>query len=87
VLTRGRQGRDLPAETAHWSTITQIYEGANQIQAMTCGFSGLCCRETGCLGGETGGPFQYGARVDDWIAGLCGEQPLEERAVKAQPLP
>jgi alkylation response protein AidB-like acyl-CoA dehydrogenase len=34
VLTRGRQGRDLPAETAPWSTITQIYEGTNQIQRM-----------------------------------------------------
>jgi alkylation response protein AidB-like acyl-CoA dehydrogenase len=34
VLTRGRQGRDLAAETAHWSTITQIYEGTNQIQRM-----------------------------------------------------
>jgi alkylation response protein AidB-like acyl-CoA dehydrogenase len=34
VLTRGRQGRDLPAETTHWSTITQIYEGTNQIQRM-----------------------------------------------------
>jgi alkylation response protein AidB-like acyl-CoA dehydrogenase len=26
--------RDLPAETARWSTITQIYEGTNQIQRM-----------------------------------------------------
>ena len=24
----------LPAETAPWSTITQIYEGTNQIQRM-----------------------------------------------------
>jgi alkylation response protein AidB-like acyl-CoA dehydrogenase len=24
--------RQLPAETARWSTITQIYEGTNQIQ-------------------------------------------------------
>jgi hypothetical protein len=24
----------LPAETARWSTITQIYEGTNQIQRM-----------------------------------------------------
>jgi len=24
--------RHLPAETARWSTITQIYEGTNQIQ-------------------------------------------------------
>ena len=34
MLTRGRQGRDLAAETAHWSTITQIYEDTNQIQRM-----------------------------------------------------
>ena len=26
--------RYLPAETARWSTITQIYEGTNQIQRM-----------------------------------------------------
>jgi alkylation response protein AidB-like acyl-CoA dehydrogenase len=32
VLTRGHPARDLPAETARWSTITQIYEGTNQIQ-------------------------------------------------------
>jgi alkylation response protein AidB-like acyl-CoA dehydrogenase len=34
VLTRGHTARDLPAETARWSTITQIYEGTNQIQRM-----------------------------------------------------
>jgi alkylation response protein AidB-like acyl-CoA dehydrogenase len=34
VLTYGRSTRDLPAETARWSTITQIYEGTNQIQRM-----------------------------------------------------
>jgi acyl-CoA dehydrogenase-like protein len=34
VLTRGQSSRDLPAETARWSTITQIYEGTNQIQRM-----------------------------------------------------
>jgi alkylation response protein AidB-like acyl-CoA dehydrogenase len=34
VLTYGRPTRDLPAETAHWSTTTQIYEGTNQIQRM-----------------------------------------------------
>jgi hypothetical protein len=34
VLTHGHQERDLPAETARWSTITQIYEGINQIQRM-----------------------------------------------------
>jgi alkylation response protein AidB-like acyl-CoA dehydrogenase len=28
----GYPARRLPAETAHWSTITQIYEGTNQIQ-------------------------------------------------------
>jgi alkylation response protein AidB-like acyl-CoA dehydrogenase len=32
VLTRGHPARDLLAETARWSTITQIYEGTNQIQ-------------------------------------------------------
>jgi alkylation response protein AidB-like acyl-CoA dehydrogenase len=34
VLTHGHHSRDLPAETARWSTITQIYEGTNQIQRM-----------------------------------------------------
>jgi alkylation response protein AidB-like acyl-CoA dehydrogenase len=34
VLTPGHPARDLPAETARWSTITQIYEGTNQIQRM-----------------------------------------------------
>ena len=34
VLTHGGVARDLPAETARWSTITQIYEGTNQIQRM-----------------------------------------------------
>jgi alkylation response protein AidB-like acyl-CoA dehydrogenase len=29
--------RDLPAETANRSTITQIYEGTNQIQRMVMG--------------------------------------------------
>jgi alkylation response protein AidB-like acyl-CoA dehydrogenase len=32
VLTPGRPECRLPAETARWSTITQIYEGTNQIQ-------------------------------------------------------
>jgi hypothetical protein len=32
VLTHGHHARRLPAETARWSTITQIYEGTNQIQ-------------------------------------------------------
>jgi hypothetical protein len=32
VLTPGYPARDLPAETARWSTITQIYKGTNQIQ-------------------------------------------------------
>ena len=54
VLKPGRSVRHLPAETARWSTITQIYEGTSQIQCMvmarqllranagllTCGFSG-----------------------------------------------
>jgi alkylation response protein AidB-like acyl-CoA dehydrogenase len=29
-----RPTAQLPAETARWSTITQIYEGTNQIQRM-----------------------------------------------------
>jgi alkylation response protein AidB-like acyl-CoA dehydrogenase len=32
VLTPRRLTGHLPAETARWSTITQIYEGTNQIQ-------------------------------------------------------
>ena len=32
VLTHAHPACDLPAETARWSTITQIYEGTNQIQ-------------------------------------------------------
>jgi alkylation response protein AidB-like acyl-CoA dehydrogenase len=34
VLIPRRHARQLPAETARWSTITQIYEGTNQIQCM-----------------------------------------------------
>jgi hypothetical protein len=34
VLTPGCLARHLPAETACWSTITQIYKGSNQIQRM-----------------------------------------------------
>jgi len=34
VLTSRWPICDLPAETARWSTITQIYEGTNQIQRM-----------------------------------------------------
>jgi alkylation response protein AidB-like acyl-CoA dehydrogenase len=34
VLTRDHPERRLPAGTARWSTITQIYEGTNQIQRM-----------------------------------------------------
>jgi alkylation response protein AidB-like acyl-CoA dehydrogenase len=34
VLTAGRHASHLPAETARWSTITQIYEGTNQVQRM-----------------------------------------------------
>jgi acyl-CoA dehydrogenase len=34
VLTPRHPARDLPAETAVRSTITQIYEGTNQIQRM-----------------------------------------------------
>jgi alkylation response protein AidB-like acyl-CoA dehydrogenase len=32
VLTSQRPAGQLPAQTAGWSTITQIYEGTNQIQ-------------------------------------------------------
>jgi alkylation response protein AidB-like acyl-CoA dehydrogenase len=32
VLTHDHPVRRLPAEIARWSTITQIYEGTNQIQ-------------------------------------------------------
>jgi hypothetical protein len=34
VLTHGGVARDLPAETARWSTITQIFEGINQTQRL-----------------------------------------------------
>jgi alkylation response protein AidB-like acyl-CoA dehydrogenase len=34
VLTPGYPTTYLPAETARWSMITQIYEGTNQIQRM-----------------------------------------------------
>jgi hypothetical protein len=34
VLTPDHPARYLPAETDRWSTITQIYEGTNQIQRM-----------------------------------------------------
>jgi hypothetical protein len=34
VLTHHHRIGHLPAETARWSTITQIYEGTNQIQRM-----------------------------------------------------
>jgi alkylation response protein AidB-like acyl-CoA dehydrogenase len=34
VLTPGYPARHLPAKTAPRSTITQIYEGTNQIQRM-----------------------------------------------------
>jgi alkylation response protein AidB-like acyl-CoA dehydrogenase len=34
VLTHDRPTCHLSAETARWSTITQIYEGTNQIQRM-----------------------------------------------------
>ena len=34
MLTIRYQRWHLPAETARWSTITQIYEGTNQIQRM-----------------------------------------------------
>jgi hypothetical protein len=34
VLTPCRPTCRLPAENARWSTITQIYEGTNQVQRM-----------------------------------------------------
>jgi alkylation response protein AidB-like acyl-CoA dehydrogenase len=34
VLAYGRPKCHLPAETANWSTTTQIYEGTSQIQRM-----------------------------------------------------
>jgi alkylation response protein AidB-like acyl-CoA dehydrogenase len=34
MLIPSRPTAHLPAETASWSTITQIYEGTNQIQRM-----------------------------------------------------
>jgi alkylation response protein AidB-like acyl-CoA dehydrogenase len=34
VLTPRRPTCHLPAATAVWSTITQIYEGTNQVQRM-----------------------------------------------------
>jgi alkylation response protein AidB-like acyl-CoA dehydrogenase len=34
VLTPGEPSCRLPAKTARWSTITQIYEGTNQVQRM-----------------------------------------------------
>jgi alkylation response protein AidB-like acyl-CoA dehydrogenase len=34
VLVNRHPPCHLPAETARWSTITQIYEGTNQIQRM-----------------------------------------------------
>jgi alkylation response protein AidB-like acyl-CoA dehydrogenase len=34
VLTPVQPTCHLPAQTARWSTITQIYEGTNQIQRM-----------------------------------------------------
>jgi alkylation response protein AidB-like acyl-CoA dehydrogenase len=34
VLIIRQPARHLAAETANWSTITQIYEGTNQIQRM-----------------------------------------------------
>jgi alkylation response protein AidB-like acyl-CoA dehydrogenase len=34
VLTLDRLTCHLPAETTRWLTITQIYEGTNQIQRM-----------------------------------------------------
>jgi alkylation response protein AidB-like acyl-CoA dehydrogenase len=34
VLTHDHAACHLPAETARWSTITQIYEGTNQVQRM-----------------------------------------------------
>src|ERR1017187_8285731 len=71
VLTPRHPTGHLPAETARWSTITQIYEGTNQIQRMVMArqllkgllsptdlrFSGLRGRETGRPTPSQGGPF------------------------------
>jgi hypothetical protein len=70
VLTHAHPTRDLPAETARWSTITQIYEGTNQIQRMVMArqllkgynyvadlpFLEPVSRETGRQTHESGGP-------------------------------
>ena len=62
---------DLPAETARWSTITQIYEGTNQIQRMVMArqllkglfrgtdlrFLRSCGSGNGPSDAESGGPF------------------------------
>ena len=71
VLTPRHPTGHLPAETARWSTITQIYEGTNQIQRMVMArqllkglFSPTDLRflwpagsRNGPSGAESGGPF------------------------------
>ena len=71
VLTHGYPACRLTAETAARSTITQIYEGTNQIQRMVMArqllkwlisatdlrFLEPVSRETGRQTNETGGPF------------------------------
>jgi hypothetical protein len=71
VLTHGHPACRLTAETAARSTITQIYEGTNQIQRMVMArqllkrliiatdlrFLEPVSRETGRQTNETGSPF------------------------------
>ena len=71
MLTPHCYAGHLPAETARWSTITQIYEGTNQIQRVVMArqllkglFSATDLRvlepasgETGRQTNESGGPF------------------------------
>jgi len=69
---------DLPAETARWSTITQIYEGTNQIQRMVMArqllkglFGGTDLRFLRLAGLETGRPTpSRAARSRVWFARL-----------------
>jgi hypothetical protein len=61
VLTHGHYARNLAAETARWSTITQICEGTNQIQRVVMAvdrFEGFC-------GAEPGRPGRLSARGPD----------------------
>jgi alkylation response protein AidB-like acyl-CoA dehydrogenase len=52
VLTSSYLTYRLPAETARWSTITQIYEGTNQIQRMVMDRQLLKQQNRGVLAGQ-----------------------------------